>query len=270
MAALNHSLNDGDCMIMQEYILTELKDSIAIVYINRTEVMNALNRKLITELGEKITNVCIDNGVRAVIIAGKGDHFAAGADIVEMAEQTPHEALAFSFNDVYNLIEQLPIPTCAAIKGYALGGGLELALACDFRICHKGAKLGLPEIKLGIIPGAGGTQRLPRLIGLSRAKEVIFSGEFITAEIALQWGLCDRVTDDDPIKEAETFMGTIIKRPKLALEAAKKSIIFGADSSLKEGLEYEALSFGILFSTFDQKEGMKAFMEKRKPQFKGC
>ena len=257
-------------MIMQEYILTELKNSMAIVYINRTEVMNALNRRLITELGKAITNVCSDRGVRALIITGKGDHFAAGADIVEMAEQTPHDALAFSFNDVYNMIGQLNIPTCAAIKGYALGGGLELALACDFRICHIDAKLGLPEIKLGIIPGAGGTQRLPRLIGLSRAKEVIFSGEFITADKAFQWGLCDRVTDYDPIKEAETFMGTIIKRPKLALEAAKKSIMFGADSSLKEGLEYEALSFGILFSTYDQKEGMKAFIEKRKPQFKEC
>lgn len=257
-------------MKMQEYITTEVKDSIAFVFINRIQVMNALNRNLITELGKKISEVCNNSGVRAIIIAGKGDHFAAGADIVEMAEQNPHQALSFSFNDVYNIIEQLPLPTCAAIKGYALGGGLELALACDFRICHISAKLGLPEIKLGIIPGAGGTQRLPRLIGLSRAKEIIFSGDFITAEKAFQWGLCDRVTEGDPIEEAKNLLNPIIKRPKLALQAAKKSIMFGADSSLQKGLEYEALSFGVLFSTYDQKEGMKAFIEKRKPDFKGC
>lgn len=255
---------------MGEYILTEVKDSIAFMYINRADVMNALNRKLITELGEKIKNLDNDNGVRALIITGKGDHFAAGADIVEMADQTPYEALAFSFNDVYNLIENLPIPTCAAIKGYALGGGLELALACDFRICHADAKLGLPEIKLGIIPGAGGTQRLPRLIGLSRAKEIIYSGDFITAQKAYEWGLCDRITDNDPIEEARRMADNIIKRPVLALEAAKKSIMFGIDKSIADGLEYEALSFGILFSTNDQKEGMTAFIEKRKPQFKGC
>ncbi|MEJ5362241.1 MAG: enoyl-CoA hydratase/isomerase family protein [Spirochaetota bacterium] len=257
-------------MSEQEYIITEVKDTVAFVYINRTNVMNALNRRLIVELGKKIKDVCANAGVRAIIIAGKGDNFAAGADIGEMVQQNPHQALAFSFNDVYTMIEQLPVPTCAAIKGYALGGGLELALTCDFRICHTSARLGLPEIKLGIIPGAGGTQRLPRLIGLSRAKEVIFSGEFITAEKAYQWGLCDRLTDNDPVQEAENFLSTIIKRPSLALHAAKKSIMFGLDSSLKEGLEYEALSFGILFSTYDQKEGMKAFIEKRKPNFKGC
>ncbi|GAB4221337.1 MAG TPA: enoyl-CoA hydratase/isomerase family protein [Spirochaetota bacterium] len=257
-------------MSKNECIITEVKDSVGLVYIDRTEVMNALNRTLIVELGNKIKDMCADAGVRAIIISGKGDHFAAGADIGEMAQQNPHQALAFSFNDVYTMIEQLPVPTCAAIKGYALGGGLELALACDFRICHTSAKLGLPEIKLGIIPGAGGTQRLPRLIGLSRAKEIIFSGEFITAEKAYQWGLCDRLTDNDPVLEAVSFLSTIIKRPSLALQAAKKSIMFGLDSSLKEGLEYEALSFGILFSTHDQKEGMKAFIEKRKPNFKGC
>ncbi|MEW6526594.1 MAG: enoyl-CoA hydratase/isomerase family protein [Spirochaetota bacterium] len=256
-------------METREFIITKVKDSIGHIYIDRTEVMNALNRELIEELGKKIKDVC-DTGVRALIIAGKGDHFAAGADIGEMAEQNPHQALAFSFNDVYTMIEQLPVPTCAAIKGYALGGGLELALACDFRICHTSAKLGLPEIKLGIIPGAGGTQRLPRLIGLSRAKEVIFTGEFITAEKAFAWGLCDRITENDPVGEAANFLHTIIKRPPLALQAAKKSIMFGADSSLDKGLQYEALSFGILFSTYDQKEGMKAFVEKRKPNFKGC
>ncbi|MCX8123091.1 MAG: enoyl-CoA hydratase-related protein [Spirochaetes bacterium] len=256
-------------MDVHNFIVTEVKNSIAYVFINRTEVMNALNRALLNQLGDRIDAVCSDSGVRALIIAGKGDHFAAGADIVEMSNQTPHEALAFSFNDVYNRIEQLHIPTCAAIRGYALGGGLELALACDFRVCHTSAQLGLPEIKLGIIPGAGGTQRLPRLIGLSRAKEMIYSGEFITAQKAYQWGLCDRVTDNDPIEEATNFLQSIIKRPVLALQAAKKAIMFGADSSLQKGLEFEALSFGVLFSTYDQKEGMNAFIEKRKPNFKG-
>lgn len=252
-----------------EYIETQIKNAVACCYINRNEVKNALNRTVIDELGAKIGSIRKDNGVRALIIAGSGDNFAAGADIVAMADQQPHETLHFSFNDVYNLIDELPIPTFAAIKGCALGGGLELALACDFRVCHSGARLGFPEITLGIIPGAGGTQRLPRLIGLSHAKEMIYSGRFIDAEQALQWGLCDRVTGDDPVTEAEVMAQSMIVRPPLALQAAKKSILFGADSSLKQGLEYEALSFAILFSTYDQKEGMHAFMEKRKPQFKG-
>ncbi len=254
---------------MQEYISVEIKESMGFVYINRPEVLNALNRSVIDELWQKIKTLC-DSGVRALIIAGMGKHFAAGADIDEMLPQTPFQVLSHSFNDCYSFIENLSIPTFAAINGYALGGGLELALACDFRVCHSNAKLGLPEIKLGIIPGAGGTQRLPRLIGLSRAKEMIFSGEFIDSAQALSWGLCDRVTDSCPVEEACSFAKKIIQHPKLALISAKKAIQMGVDSSLQEGLEYEAVAFAMLFSTHDQKEGMKAFMEKRRPEFKGC
>jgi enoyl-CoA hydratase len=232
-------------------------------------VLNALNRDLVTELGSLIDELTADRTIRALIITGTGKNFAAGADIANMVELAPSEARAFSFSGVFDKIEGLPIPVFAAIQGYALGGGLELALACDFRICSTTAKLGLPEIKLGIMPGAGGTQRLPKLIGLSRAREMIYFGTIIDAEKALQWGLCDRVVDGDPAEHAKSMAEKLLEKSPIALEAAKKSVNFVNDADMASGIAYEAVVWADLFSTADQKEGMRAFLEKRKPNFTG-
>jgi enoyl-CoA hydratase len=252
-----------------KYIRYEIENQIATITINRPEVLNALNKDLIDELGLTIDNMMNEGKARALIITGEGKHFAAGADIVQMIEMNPSQARGFIFSHVYNKIEALPIPVFAAIKGFALGGGLELALACDFRICSTKAKLGLPEIKLGIIPGAGGTQRLPKLIGLSHAREMIYFGEIIDADKAFQWGLCDRVTEGEPIDQAKEWAQKALERSPVALEAAKKTINYGLGRDLSSGITFEVMAWSDLFSTADQKEGMRAFQEKRKPDFKG-
>ena len=246
-----------------------VENGIATITIDRPDVLNALNRDLVTELGSLIDELTADKAIRALIITGTGKNFAAGADIADMVELAPSEARAFSFSGVFDKIEGLPIPVFAAIQGYALGGGLELALACDFRICSTTAKLGLPEIKLGIMPGAGGTQRLPKLIGLSRAREMIYFGTIIDAEKALQWGLCDRVVDGDPAEHAKSMAEKLLEKSPIALEAAKKSVNFVNDADMASGIAYEAVVWADLFSTADQKEGMRAFLEKRKPNFTG-
>ncbi|HON62993.1 MAG TPA: enoyl-CoA hydratase-related protein [Deltaproteobacteria bacterium] len=251
------------------YLKKSVENGIATITIDRPDVLNALNRDLVTELGSLIDELTADRTIRALIITGTGKNFAAGADIADMVELAPSEARAFSFSGVFDKIEGLPIPVFAAIQGYALGGGLELALACDFRICSTTAKLGLPEIKLGIMPGAGGTQRLPKLIGLSRAREMIYFGTIIDAEKALQWGLCDRVVDGDPAEHAKSMAEKLLEKSPIALEAAKKSVNFVNDADMASGIAYEAVVWADLFSTADQKEGMRAFLEKRKPNFTG-
>ncbi|HOD71622.1 MAG TPA: enoyl-CoA hydratase-related protein [Deltaproteobacteria bacterium] len=251
------------------YLKKSVENGIATITIDRPDVLNALNRDLVTELGSLIDELTADRTIRALIITGTGKNFAAGADIANMVELAPSEARAFSFSGVFDKIEGLPIPVFAAIQGYALGGGLELALACDFRICSTTAKLGLPEIKLGIMPGAGGTQRLPKLIGLSRAREMIYFGTIIDAEKALQWGLCDRVVDGDPAEHAKSMAEKLLEKSPIALEAAKKSVNFVNDADMASGIAYEAVVWADLFSTADQKEGMRAFLEKRKPNFTG-
>ena len=251
-----------------KYLKYEFENQIAMITINRPEVLNALNSGLVSGLDSLIDRV-IEDRARALIIAGEGKNFAAGADIVEMMDLNPAQARDFGFSPVYDRIEALTIPVFAAIRGFALGGGLELTLACDFRILSTDAKLGLPEIKLGIMPGAGGTQRLPKLIGLGRAREMIFFGNIIDAGTALTWGLCERVVDGDPVEEALSMARKIVEKSPCAVQAAKKSINYGIDRDLASGIAYEAVVWGDLFSTSDQKEGMKAFHEKRKPQFTG-
>ena len=252
-----------------KYLKYEVQNQIATVTINRPDVLNALNKDLINELGLIIDKMIIEDSVRALIIAGEGKNFAAGADILEMMELNPSQARDFSFSGMFSKLEALPIPVFAAINGFALGGGLELALACDFRICSSKAKLGLPEIKLGIFPGAGGTQRLPKLIGLSRARDMIYFGEIIDVDKAYQWGLCDRVVEGDPVEEAKNMAEKIVEKSTVALEAAKKTINYGIDKDLTSGIAYEGIVWSDLFCTADQKEGMRAFNQKRKPDFKG-
>jgi enoyl-CoA hydratase len=252
-----------------KFIILNKNSGIAHIVLNRPEVLNALCRDMITELQHAVTTIREAEEVRVLVISGSGKNFAAGADIGPMADQTPDQARKFSFNKTFNDLEDLPIPVIAAISGYALGGGLELALACDIRICSEDAKLGLPEIKIGIFPGAGGTQRLPRLIGSGRAKEMIFTGNSVDAVTALSYGLCNKVIHGDPVNEAMDLAKVLCQRPTVAIAHSKNAINFGIGRDISSGTSYEAELWADLFSTSDQREGMKAFLEKRKPIFTG-
>lgn len=243
--------------------------NISFIEINRPEVLNALNKDTVIEIEKALDEIRSDKTVKTLIVSGSGKNFAAGADIGGMADHTVLEAKEFTFNRAFNALQDLPVPVIAAVSGFALGGGLELALTCDFRICGKDAKMGMPEIKLGIFPGAGGTQRLPALIGPARAKMMIFLGNPIDADTAFQWGLCDIVTDKNPIEEAVILAEKLAERPSAALSQCKKVINYGCYRNQREGIIYEEESWAALFATDDQKEGMKAFLEKRKPVFKG-
>jgi enoyl-CoA hydratase len=252
-----------------ENLIVNISESIAHVELNRPDVMNALDRRLVDEIGAVAQKIGRHRSVRSLVISGRGGHFAAGADIAPMAGMPPEGAKAFCFNSVFNMIEDLPFPVIAAISGFALGGGLELALACDIRICSQNAKLGFPEIKLGIFPGAGGTQRLPRLVGEGRAREMIYLGDIIDADAALRYGLCSRVVAGNSVDEALKIGEKLASRPPRALAAAKHVIGSGMNMTLREGIAYEEECWTGMFATEDQKEGMKAFLEKRKPVFTG-
>ncbi|MGC7872845.1 enoyl-CoA hydratase/isomerase family protein [Desulfosporosinus sp. SYSU MS00001] len=255
-----------------ETILVEIEEGIATIILNRPDVLNALNSQVFNELAEAAENLSIDDSVRAVIITGGDKVFAAGADIKEMA-LLGAVGVATGLRPskiAFERLENMPKPVIAAINGYALGGGCELTLAADVRIAGDNAQFGLPEIKLGILPGGGGTQRLPRLIGAGKAKELIFSGDLINAEEALRVGLVNKVVPPDQVlawarKMAEKF----VSRGAVALSLAKTCINEGQRMDLEIGLEYEHKCFSLLFATEDQKEGMKAFVEKRKPNFHG-
>lgn len=245
-------------------------DGITVIGLNRTNVMNALNLELIGELDRAVSAAAGNRETRALVIHGEGDHFAAGADISEMADIGPEQAARFSFNHVFNCLAALPMPVIAAIDGYTLGGGLELALACDIRLCSSTARFGLPEVNVGIFPGAGGTQRLPQLIGAGRAADLIYTGRIITAETAVSWGLCSRMVDKDVRQAGIDLAGKIAAGPPLALAGAKSAMQTGITQGFNAGISRESELWAGLFSSRDQKEGMAAFLEKRKPRFKGC
>ena len=239
----------------------------AFLKIDRPKALNALNTDVVKELDEAIEAIAADAAICAVVIASD-KHFAAGADIKEMIEMNPEQAKGFAFNKTFAKIENLMKPTIAAISGYALGGGMELALVCDLRIASPDAKFGFPEINLGIIPGAGGTQRLPRLIGASRAKELIYQGIIIDASKALQYGLINEIAED-PLEAATKLAEKLALKAPLAVQAAKQCIQITAKVNLPSGVEFEEVTWSRLYATEDQKEGMRAFAEKRKPVFKG-
>jgi len=234
--------------------------------------MNALNAQVQEEL-RAAAQVCTGSDeIRAVIVYGGPKVFAAGADIKEMADMTYVQmaARAGALSSAFDAIARIPKPVVAAITGYALGGGCELALACDWRVVAEDAKLGQPEIKLGIIPGAGGTQRLSRLIGPAKAKDLIFSGRMVDAQEALAIGLADRVAPADKVyDEAVALVTPYLNGPAQALRAAKLAIDGGLDRDLAGGLAWESQLFAALFATDDRVEGMKAFVDKRKPDFNG-
>lgn len=254
-----------------ENIRLETEDAIAILTIDRPKVLNALNSKTLQELESALNS--LPPTVRALIITGGGEKaFVAGADISEMASISSAQAREFAAlgHRVFHTLEQLPIPTIAAVNGFALGGGCELALACDLIYASEKAKLGLPEVSLGVIPGFGGTQRLTRAVGKMRAKELIFTGERLDAAKAKEIGLVLEVLPADQLlAHCKEVAGKMMKNGPLAVSQAKRVIEFGADQDLRAANELERQGFAVLFGSEDQKEGMKAYLEKRPVAFTG-
>ncbi|MGW6495994.1 enoyl-CoA hydratase/isomerase family protein [Nonomuraea angiospora] len=256
---------------MGEFVSVEVADQIATIRLDRPK-MNALNMQVQREIVEAAREVDADPQVQAVIVYGGEKVFAAGVDIKEMADMSYADMAAHSrtLQACFTEVARIGKPVIAAITGYALGGGCELALCADFRVAGESAKLGQPEILLGLIPGAGGTQRLPRLIGPARAKDLIFTGRHVPAAEALDLGLVDRVVPDEQVYTAALeWAATFVGGPSVALRAAKQAVDRGLEADLDTGLEIERLQFSGLFATDDAKIGMRAFAEKAKPKFAG-
>lgn len=256
-----------------ENLLFETREQIARITFNRPHVLNALNRKTIEELGDCLNQVRDDERVRAIILTGAGEKsFVAGADINELAQRTPVDGKEFSLfgQGVFHRLETLGKASIAAINGFALGGGCELALACTIRIASRTARIGQPEVKLGIIPGYGGTQRLARLCGKGIAHELILTGEIIPAEEALRIGLVNRVVEPpELLTAAEALAKKIIANAPLAVKFAIEAIEHGVEIPQEEGLFLEATLFGLCCATEDMREGTRAFLQKRPPGFQG-
>jgi enoyl-CoA hydratase len=256
-----------------ENLLYEASGGVATITVNRPKVGNALNRATLGELEAAFNAVLKDAAVRAAIVTGAGEKFfIAGADINELKENTPLSAkeIARRGQLLFSFVERLGKPVIAAINGFCLGGGLELASACTFRTASKNAVVGLPEVKLGVIPGYGGTQRLPRLVGIGRAMEMILTGEPINADEALRIGLVNHVWESaELLPKTRELVEKMLARGPIALRFALEAAFRGLDLPLDEGLNAESNLFGLLCTTQDMKEGMAAFLEKRPAQFKG-
>ncbi|MFQ6012307.1 MAG: enoyl-CoA hydratase-related protein [Thermoplasmata archaeon] len=251
----------------------EEDDGIALVTLDRPEALNALNTKVLGELREVLREVAGRDDLQVLILTGAGDRaFAAGADIREMRRQRPLEIRRYAAlgHEVARLLERMGKPVIAALNGYALGGGAELALACDVRIASERAQIGQPEVKLGIPPGFGGSQRLTRLVGRGRASELILLGEPLDAVEAERIGLVNRVVPPDQLmEEAKRWARQMQERGPLALRLAKAAIHQSQETGLSAGLDYEVELFSLAFTTDDRDEGMGAFLDRRKPRFKG-
>jgi enoyl-CoA hydratase len=256
-----------------ETLLVEIKDRIARVTLNRPDKLNALNSRAKTELKDLFESVKSNDDVGAVILTGAGEKaFVAGTDIKELSELNAETGKLFSIGgqEVFDTIENLGKPVIAAVNGYALGGGTELALACHIRIASENAKFGQPEVNLGIIPGYGGTQRLARLIGKGRAMEMILTGDQIDAAEALRIGLVNKIVPlADLMKTCEAMAAKILSKGQVAIRLALKAVNMSDETNLTDGQSLEASLFGLACGTEDFKEGTAAFLEKRKPDFKG-
>jgi enoyl-CoA hydratase len=259
--------------VAYETLLVEISGGICTVCLNRPQALNALNETMIRELDHLFDELAANDSVKAVIITGSGlKSFAAGADIAQMKDLSVEGGRKWAQlgQSVFRKIENLPKPVVAAVNGFALGGGCELAMACDIRIASSQAKFAQPEVTLGITPGYGGTQRLPRLVGKGRAKELLFTGMMIDAAEAYRIGLVNQVTaPEELLAAAAAMVEKIMKCSPFAVQMCKAAVNNGVDDELDTGIVYEAEVFGLCFSTADQKEGMAAFLEKRKANFTG-
>ncbi len=254
-------------------ILTEIKDHVAVLKINRPQALNALNDEVLRDLGAAFNEAENNDDIYVIIITGEGKAFVAGADIAQMKDFNAVQGKNFGVcgNNVFLAIENSPKPVIAAINGFALGGGNELALACDMRIASSKAKFGQPEVGLGITPGFGGTQRLPRAVGAAKAMELILTGKTIKADEALAIGLVNKVVEPEALMdEALALANAICANAQIAVRQSKACINRGLQTDIVTGISFEAEAFGLCFATEDQKEGMSAFVEKREKNFKNC
>lgn len=255
-----------------EYILVDsaFRPNVALVRLNRPEALNALNLQLMAELRDALKLLDQDEAVRVIVLTGNEKSFAAGADIKQMADKSAIEMLKIDQFSTWDQIKRTSKPLIAAVSGFALGGGCELAMTCDMIIASETAKFGQPEIKIGVMPGAGGTQRLTHAMGKALAMEMILTGNFISAEKALQHGLINRIVPVELyLEEALNLASEIAKLSPLATRMAKESVNKAFETGLSEGLFFERKNYYLLFSGEDQKEGMNAFIEKRTPKFEG-
>lgn len=253
---------------MTEVILERPDPAIAVLRLNRPEARNALNLATREQLAQHFADLGNDDATRCIILTGSDTIFAAGADLRDMVERTPVEIMAR--RNLWQPIAQCPKPVIAAVNGYALGGGCELAMHADILIAGEGASFGQPEVRVGIMPGAGGTQRLVRAVGKFKAMKILMTGEPVAARDAFTMGLASEVVPDGEVfTRALAIARTIAALPPLALMQIKEAVLAGEDSSLEAGLLLERKAFQLLFATADQKEGMRAFLEKRKPEFEG-
>ncbi|WP_408955368.1 enoyl-CoA hydratase-related protein [Natroniella sp. ANB-PHB2] len=255
-----------------QHLRLEQKEGWSLLTVNRPKALNALNGEVLKELKGAIETLEEDENTKAICITGAGKAFVAGADIAQMKEMNSLEAKEFAKlgHTTFKRIEDCSKPVIAAVNGFALGGGCELALACDIRIASEKAKFGQPEINLGIIPGFGGTQRLPKLIGVAKAKELTFTGQNIGAEEALKFGLVNHVVpEDELLSRVERLMDKIVAKSSVIVSLAKEAINSGIELGMNGGLDLEVNLFGVCFSSADQTEGMEAFLEKREAEFKG-
>ncbi len=256
---------------MAEFIKTELKDGILTIILDNPKTLNALDNQLLRELEETVDNIKLNPAARVVVITGSGKSFVAGADIKAMSTMSPEEAREFGKlgAGLFRKIELLSQPVIAAINGFALGGGCELAMACDIRLASKKAKMGQPEVGLGITPGFSGTQRLPRLVGPGKAKELIFTGNIISGEEAVRIGLADILVEPEELMTAALALAEkIAKNSGLAVQYSKEAINRGLQADIDTAIDIEISYFSLCFASEDQPEGMNAFLEKRQAEFK--
>ncbi len=256
--------------VTYDNILLAVDGPVATITLNRPKALNALNAALMTELGDALTQLDTDEAVRCIVLTGAERAFAAGADIKEMAGATPITMLQRNNLAGFDAVRRVTKPIIAAVSGFALGGGCELAMACDMIVASETARFGQPEINIGVIPGAGGTQRLTHAVGKARAMELVLTGEYMDAREAHARGLVNRVAPPELyLEEAQKLARKIASQAPVAVRMGKEAVLRAHDLTIEEGLDYERRLFYLLFATEDQKEGMAAFIEKRPPQWQG-
>jgi enoyl-CoA hydratase len=262
---------DGlEWLLSYQNILLNKEGNIGIVQLNRPKVLNALNTETMAEIVNALEELDKDHGIFVIILTGGENVFAAGADLKEMSQATPVTLILGRRYELWDRLRKISKPIIAAVSGYCLGGGNELAMSCDIIIASETASFGQPEVNVGIMPGAGGTQRLTRAVGKYRAMEMILTGKSISAQEAHRIGLVNRIVPVESLMaEARKIAGEIASKPSISIRAAKESILKAQDTALEVGLDFETRTFYSLFATDDGKEGMNAFLEKRKPTFKG-